>query len=309
MQEKKRLEFIAQLSVCPAAMALILSDVDGTLAHYEAEEIGSGDVVRFPPSSTGLCGAMSRRTVQQLAALRAEGGHTLALLSGMRLSTFVERLPMLPVAEAYAVENGGRLFWLRPGCEGPLTLDSLEEDAAWRRTHDSAAGPAEGAALPASERAGDLWDAHRSLLALGVRVDARGYSTLIRLPKQPACSALDSFLSSLPPTLTICCNLGCADIFPTSSSKQSVAAHVAKRVLGVDSLADRRVLFLCDDDNDVDLAQRVGHTFVVGVNCARLEAAIAESPERFTVAKGRGVVASEESLESVAAYLRAQAPL
>ena len=282
---------------------LIFSDLDGTLCHYEAADIGDADCVRFPPSSTGLCGAMSRRTLRQLAALR-EQGHALVLLSGMRHSTFLERLPFLPVAEAYAVENGGRLFWLRPGCaDAPLTAASLDEDAAWRRTHDSAAGPAEGAAFPPAERSGDLWTAYRSLLASGVRCDVRGYSTLIRLPAQPATATLDSFLADLPSTLSTCCNLGCADIFPASSSKQAVAAHVARRALGIESLDDARVVFMCDDDNDVDMALLVAHTFVVGVNCERLRAAIAGAPHRFTVATLRGVPASEQSLESVAAYL------
>lgn len=104
---------------------LIFSDIDGTLVHIaddklqrygmlsedgrlfrvaeaEAEEsTGPALAVRpLPVSSTGTVAFISEKTLKLVAELRKKG-HIFVLISGARSSTFMERLPYLPAADAY----------------------------------------------------------------------------------------------------------------------------------------------------------------------------------------------------------------
>lgn len=50
-------------------------------------------------------GAISAKTIQQVARLRAQGVK-FVVITGARLSTLLMRLPYLPVADAFVCENG-----------------------------------------------------------------------------------------------------------------------------------------------------------------------------------------------------------
>jgi hydroxymethylpyrimidine pyrophosphatase-like HAD family hydrolase len=284
---------------------LILSDVDGTLVHYDRLDGGGGDaVLPLPPSSTGLRGHISLATLQHIQRLRKQG-HTFVLVSGMRASTFWQRLPCLPLCDGYAIENGGRLFWNDPG-RG--TAACLAEDLGWAAHHAAASPPGQEGVSP-SLRTGLLWDRYRLLVAAGYTCDAAGYSTQFRIKTEgegpEAEQRLRQLLADLPPELNSAFNLGCADVFATTSGKANVASYVAARFdlqIGIN-----RVVFLCDDDNDVDLAQRVAKAFVVGVNSQSMADAIrtATRPGQFVVppAGVTGTAATEAMLAAVEAHL------
>ena len=281
-------------------MAVIFCDVDGTLVHYGEQP--RADLLQLPASSSGLCGSISVETLALVASLRASG-HRFALVSGMRCSTFFARLPFLPACDAYVIESGGRVFLAEP-LRG--TAAAFSEDLGWRRSH-RAAGDVQEAVAPEA-RAGELWDAYRSFTAQGLRCDASSYSTQFRLRPPVGASgsegeaAVRRALAALPASLTHCENLGCCDVLPRTSGKTHAAAHLC-------ALWGARLdeaVFLCDDDNDVELAQAVSHAFVVGLTAASLAQAVQAAPQRFTLAQAKGTAASEEALQLVARHLAAR---
>ncbi|CAN0534289.1 unnamed protein product, partial [Ectocarpus sp. 8 AP-2014] len=90
-----------------------LTDQAGTLVHYyesEADAPGMPEVLPLPESATGRKARISIETLKLAAQVR-ESGARLVLVSGTRYSTFVNRLPFLPRADAYVIENGGRVFY------------------------------------------------------------------------------------------------------------------------------------------------------------------------------------------------------
>lgn len=290
---------------------LILSDVDGTLVHYPSsggsdQASGSGTVLTLPPSSTGLRGHISLSTLEHVQRLRSQG-HAFVIVTGMRASTFFARLPWLPLCDGYAIENGGRLFWSDPS-RG--TAACLAEDLGWAAQHAAASPPSQEEVSPAS-RTGVLWDTYRRLVAAGYTCDAAGYCTQFRI-KTAAGDGPESeqrlrqLLADLPRELTSAFNLGCADIYASTSGKANAASYVAAR-FGL-ALGDTRCVFLCDDDNDVELAQRVDKAFVVGVNSQSMADAIrtAKRPEQFVLPPDgvAGTAATEAMLAAVEAHLR-----
>ena len=142
-------EVIENLSPQPNNMGahpvirVVFSDVDGTLVHYPTspsseldKETSERTLLQLPPSSTGMRGVISLKTLQLCQRLRqmqvpscASQGDELSktqrvqlvLVSGMRTTTLFQRLPYLPFADAYCCENGGRIFYPEPL--------SAEEDA------------------------------------------------------------------------------------------------------------------------------------------------------------------------------------
>jgi hydroxymethylpyrimidine pyrophosphatase-like HAD family hydrolase len=106
---------------------IIFSDIDGSLLHYptSAELAAQKDdddnkMLALPPSATGLMGVISSKTLAKCRDLRS-AGVPLVLISGMRTSTLLNRLPYLPKADAYCTEAGGRIFY-------PIPIDVQEED-------------------------------------------------------------------------------------------------------------------------------------------------------------------------------------
>lgn len=69
--------------------------------------------------------------------------------------------------------------------------------------------------------------------------------------------------------LTSTVNLGMADIYPATSGKARVAEYLAE-YYGV-PLA--KSAFLCDDDNDVELARLVGKAYCPAVSSVRASSA------------------------------------
>jgi len=105
-------------SVDNSVTNFVFSDVDGTLVHYpdsdadaDVEEEEDNKILYLPPSSTGMRGVISSKTLKLCQTLRREHNVKLVLVSGMRTSTLLKRLPYLPKADAYCSEAGGRIFY------------------------------------------------------------------------------------------------------------------------------------------------------------------------------------------------------
>ena len=83
-------------------------------------------LLALPPSTNGLQGYISLSTLKLMQTLRQEGV-IIVLISGARSSTFFQRLPWLPRADAYVCENGGRVFFPDPEglCAAPLIVSDL----------------------------------------------------------------------------------------------------------------------------------------------------------------------------------------
>ena len=154
----------------------IFSDLDGTIVHFPAwfEQHGtkivsrdleakravvespSGETreCRLLPSSTMGDGFVSERTIELVAALRAEG-IAFVIVTAARKSTLFERQPMLPACDAACCETGSRVYL---GTDDGL--DGL--DLEWAARFEHITGPLERE-LDVSERPEPLWQFFRVL--------------------------------------------------------------------------------------------------------------------------------------------------
>jgi len=199
----------------------------------------------------------------------------------------------LPRADAYVTESGGRVFH-DVGAES-WTAAPLLEDLNWRSTHDAVVGVA-GRWRPPETRQGDLWYLYRRLVSEGWNCDSTGYTTSFRLslPRSVGKSQeqLSTVLETMSPTLHYAYNLGSVDVMPATSGKAQAAQYLMA-MYGQDS---KKCVSFGDDDNDLELAHTVSHTFVLGFSHDSLREAVAAEPERFTVASTGGFRGTEEML-------------
>lgn len=244
---------------------IIFSDIDGTLIHYpkhihDLSEPGN-KILYLPPSTTGMKGIISSKTLKLCQEIRRHGNSKLVLVSGMRTETLIKRLPFLPKADAYASEAGGRIFYpltnlqnynggiIEPQeFDGALDTDlepfSIEEDLEWREImsridaagSDGYAGDAMDLFLhksqyidtiPIEERTGLLWDFARELQEQGFILDYKGYACCFRVNmKQQEQVPEKDFLSLSDLDVTAnglgsSVNLGCIDFYPIQSGKKN----------------------------------------------------------------------------------------
>ncbi|KAI8469912.1 MAG: hypothetical protein J3K34DRAFT_521817 [Monoraphidium minutum] len=287
-----------------AGPLVCFSDIDGTLVHYpETEEIielqRAGGIILLPPSTTGRVGIISEETLRLAARLRGAGAR-LAIVSGARTPTVLQRLPFLPAADAIVSENGGRIFY--PDPDG-LAAAPLKEDLEWRAALAPAAGPPGEEALPPERRSGAVWGYYRQLAEAGWKLDALGYATAFRLTQTPGKSAadLEAAIAARPPALKCSFNLGVADFYPAASGKEGAAARLLARWGG----AARAAVHLGDDDNDLPLARLVGRAFLPSISEESVAAAVAAEPGRFVVADQKWTAGTEQMLRAVARHFAA----
>ena len=242
-------------------LAIVFSDLDGTLIHYpdNTSELFSDDeierLVQLPESSTGMAGIISAETLRLCQEVR-RNDVKLVLVSGMRTSTLLKRLPYLPRADVYCSEAGGRIFFAVKdyGQSDTLRVDPkpfygalprdlepffIAEDLEWRKKMErSDAAGVEGflemelnltkseTPVPISERDAALWQHARLLEDKGFVVDAKGYSTCFRVNRknQSNAVAFDALLEGkipCPEGLKTSTNLGCVDFYPKGSGKKN----------------------------------------------------------------------------------------
>lgn len=238
---------------------IVFSDLDGTLIHYPENASNyvherSETILQLPPSATGTRGVISAQTLLYAQELRQRGVR-LVLISGMRTSTLMNRLPFLPEADAYCTEAGGRIFYRVPPVEGQfqcqpvqykgagtkLTAFGLKEDMEWRKQWEqqSAAGN-DGFVgneialehgmeepIPIQQRSGLLWEFAAKLERDGLAVDSKSYSTCFRVNRNQQTRLGETLFDSLlegtipcPSGLTTSTNLGAIDFYPAGSGKK-----------------------------------------------------------------------------------------
>ena len=332
-------------------ISLCFSDVDGTLVHYpddpfhhrnEVEDGSSNPLIFLPPSSTGMRGIISSRTLRLAQRLRSEGCVRLVLVSGMRGTTLLKRLPYLPRADAYACDAGGRIYYpvdcTDGSYDGPIiqpveyegaTSKDLEpfgivEDEKWKRGMQSmdAAGRDGYDDKTIEDRRGLLWDFARTLQSQGFVLDFKGYSTCFRVNRKQQNNAVvdDAKFSSLmkqtpPEGLETSVNLGCVDFYPQRSGKRNACHYLATKFAANgddDDLLSKSAVCICDDDNDLEMAMACNHAFIPAITSESMKQTINGNPGKFTVTEdaARKIVetaATEEALTRVLAMLSSAA--
>ncbi|KAL3910916.1 MAG: hypothetical protein SGILL_007497 [Bacillariaceae sp.] len=246
---------------------IVFSDLDGTLLHYP-DKIPSSfkQILKLPPSSTGMRGIISTKTLQLIQEIRQRQNKKFVLVSGMRTSTFVNRLPYLPRADAYCTEAGGRIFYplsedgndsntfiVKPKPFEGATNEQLQpfaikEDLEWRAKMEEVAGPYESLDLnelakrspitkELKERDGLLWDFARHLESKGFVLDTKGYSACFRVNKKQQIAVSDQDFDDLLhgkiqpfEGLSLSVNLSCIDFYPSASGKKNCCLYLAKRL-------------------------------------------------------------------------------
>lgn len=254
---------------------LVFSDLDGTLIHYP-KKVPKGErhnsILKLPPSATGMRGVVSSKTLSLTQDVRNKGAK-FVLVSGMRTSTFLNRLPFLPRADAYCTEGGGRIFYpvdqdgdgfvVKPhkydGCTSEdMEPFSLVEDMEWRAKMESICGnyglsnlkelslnPSKIPGL--NERDGLLWDFARHLTAKGYVLDLTGYSACFRVNQKQQTTISDSEFAALSngeleawDGLGTSVNLSCVDFYPAGSGKKNWYVYWSVFVL-LDGLDENRM--------------------------------------------------------------------
>jgi hypothetical protein len=236
---------------------VVFSDLDGTLIHYPdtfPKSQRNNAILKLPPSSTGMRGIISSKTLALIQEIRQKGAK-FVLVSGMRTSTLLQRLPYLPRADAYCTEAGGRIFYptddlskddfvVKPqkydgASPDDLVPFGLAEDMEWRNKMEEHAGKfgslslkelaSDPAKLPkVKERDGLLWDFARDLLDKGYVLDTKGYSACFRVNKKQQKTVSDDEFQALSDGrikpwggLATSVNLSCVDFYPASSGKKN----------------------------------------------------------------------------------------
>jgi len=241
---------------------IVFSDVDGTLVHYpdEVEDNQPGNkIVYLPASSTGMRGIISSKSLELCQKLRRQERVKLVLVSGMRTSTLIKRLPYLPKADAYCSEGGGRIFFsiANPNDDEvvvtPVPFDGaseqdlepfgLREDETWRLKmsiggagDDGYIGDAMDVFLgkqedvdvvPLKDRQGALWNFAKDLEEKSFVIDYTGYSNCFRINMKQQTQVSDEEFNALKYTnvsdlgLDSSVNLGCIDFYPKTSGKRN----------------------------------------------------------------------------------------
>ncbi|EIE21831.1 hypothetical protein COCSUDRAFT_17230 [Coccomyxa subellipsoidea C-169] len=222
------------------------------------------------------------------------------LITGARTATLLQRLPFLPSADAYVAENGGRIFY--PDQTLPTAMP-LMEDTKWRKFHNPAAGSNLQEEMKPEDRKGTLWDFYRQLVAQGWTPDVYSYTTSFRCGLKAYGSKTDedvkAAMKGIPEGLIWAFNLGHADVFPATSGKENAAKYLMDKF----DAAPSSSFLLCDDDNDIGLANLLSKVFVPGFTSDSLRELAAKNPDKFVVAQKGGILGIEEVLDMVDDHL------
>lgn len=310
---------------------IIFSDIDGTLAHYPQHFKGFGEIVsKYPnsgtaiyrdipskqrrvcnilPSSAGMGNAyISHKTIEYVHKLR-DKGMLFAVVSGMRKSTYLMRKPFLPEHDIAMVENGGIIFegeqidfdWFKKFKEvtGPIEVNQQyrEENEKLKsgdRTKNFENIPTKEV-LPPEKREGLLWDLYRKLKNDGWEVDARGYSTCIRVhlegSKGKTDADVEAIRAKLPREITSSTNLGKIDFYPSVSGKGNAVRYILQKK----DIKKEESIALFDDNNDLPMAEEVGLSMLPYVSHSSVEEALKKHPEWIS-SKQKGILGIEELL-------------
>uniref|UniRef100_A0A6U9S6Y9 Sucrose phosphatase-like domain-containing protein n=1 Tax=Picocystis salinarum TaxID=88271 RepID=A0A6U9S6Y9_9CHLO len=308
---------------------LVFADVDGTLVHYDdvMGKLGSfsgrkdaekgihefidlqgnaHEMIKLPPSTTGMQGVLSNETLSLVHQMRGNDQKetTFVLISGARTTTMLQRLAYLPTCDAFVTENGGRIFFRNE--KQRKTASPYVEDLLWLESHKDAIGSLDLAFNPPQDRQGPLWDVYRILAQRGWNLDVAGYITEFRVVATGESSEEETLRNAIQEAgdgkIRFSRNLGKYDVYPVSSGKAEAASYIRNncsgRILRINKKYNR-VVAICDDDNDVELAMDAHHVYVPCISSETLRLNIHRNPEHFTLSKRMGPFATEDMLQAL----------
>lgn len=293
---------------------IIFCDIDGTLVHYEKYFHAYGELVEADPGlekavyrdlKTGeerICKVMSslnsgnayisEHSIDLVKKIR-EKGILFALISGMRKSTLLSRVGILPEVDFLIGENGGRIYQHEDS--GDLSLDP-----DWSQKMSIHSGQLDSPLSP-DQRDGDLWNFYRHLSAQGWQIDSNNYWTNFRIDlsqnpnKTP--QDLENIKKMLPASLACSVNLRKSDFYPATSGKGNAATHIMK-AHGIDK---KDTIAIIDDDNDIPLTTITRRVLIPEISGSTLRSLIPQNPHWYT-SKRRGILGIEECLERILGY-------
>eukprot|EP00798_Chlamydomonas_sp_ICE-L_P014687 gene14687-20726_t len=272
-----------------SALRILFSDIDGTIMHDPSSQDRDAVLVT-PPSASGRQGEISTTTFHKVAKVRSQGVR-FCVITGARLSTLLMRLAFLPAADAFVCENGGRIFY--PGSKLPtVALNILTH---YKHPYQPLS--------PACQ--GTLWTWYKKLLEEGWKLDANGYTTSFRVhgnKNGKTIEELHRITEKAPPGLASSWNLGAADFYPATSGKLNAARQANYIMVVMMGAKAEDCTFLCDDDNDMELAAAIGRAFLPSVTSDSVKSAIAARPDHYTIAEASGTAASEEMIDAVSRH-------
>lgn len=287
---------------------VVFSDIDGTCVHYDMNETlvaftgeglehlgleraqfpdgNSAWVIALPESSSGSRGIISLDTLAKYETLRSLG-KKVVLVSGCRFATLLQRLAYLPRADAYVCESGGRIFFPNTS----YTLPGLCEDISWRNQHVGLP-PKQPSPVKPEDYKEDLWSFYRELSSKGISIDTKNYSTAFRV-KDDRISPLE--VPEYSPNLACSTNLGSLDVYPKTSGKLNAAKYLMN-IFGANS---KTSVFMCDDDNDIELALHVSKAFLPSITSESIRAVVGLQRSHFFVADKEGIFGTEQVLDEI----------
>ncbi|KKP37121.1 hypothetical protein A2483_04765 [Candidatus Peregrinibacteria bacterium RIFOXYC2_FULL_33_13] len=287
-------------------LKILFSDIDGTIAHYPKHfstfgEILSEDessmkavyldkitfkkrVCNILKSATSGNAYVSLKTINLIEQLKQKGV-IFVMISGVRKSTFFERIPFLPKADVWIMENGGRIY-----------VNEIL-DKKWNQRFFEVTGDIE-TDLPPEKRIGILWDFYRELIGRGWVIDTNSYSANFRisLKQNPdkMQEDIDKLQKEVPPLITTAHNLGKADFYPEISGKGNAVKYILEKF----NIRIEESAACMDDDNDLPMTSAVGKVYLPGITSESVREALKRHSD-WVVSKNKGILGTEEVLEKI----------
>lgn len=328
---------------------ILLLTATTTIITKPNQQADAARLLALPPSTTGRVGAISQGSLERYAAVRASGARLVVVSGArtptlLQRLPFIpaadayvsenggrifypaevakelgdELIASTARDEEEEEGDGGGEKQAGPATTTPLPVACpLVEDLAWRAQLQHVCGPAseEGKGVPPEERTGSLWAFYRRLKEGGWRVDAQGYSTAFRVQgrtagdDEAAEAALRAVAASRPSGVACSTNLGVLDFYPARSGKEGAARRLERLFAAAAATTTVRTAFLCDDDNDLALASRVGRVFVPTFGSESMKAAVRAEQRRAAEARvpAHFVTPKEEELAGKSAAARCAA--
>jgi len=303
--------------ILSAALAFV-SDMDGTLVHYNSttDPFDRPGLVTLPASSTGRVGVVSQRSLDLLSNIRDEG-IVITCASGMRVSTMMTRQRLFPAVKFWICENGGRIFEVK----GNQELCEVNE---WKLIADQDDVSAAAMTSYKTDLRG-MRGADRDF-----QIDESGYETMIRIKalkgdEEANFKLLSKLAERVPKPLKVTYNLGHLDVcYPHTGKLSAIRWLLATRpeagrsrqvtnvniedANGVGKVSRDAYLYMGDDDNDVE-AGRVSDLLFVTRPCSEAMRTMAEErmsqlPGTVSIADLEGSQGTELLLEEVLATVR-----
>ena len=333
-EDELRKHGVLSEATTPGGTRLYTSSARGS--GGSAGPAATSELIALPPSSTGLQAFISTATLDIAAAINVpiaiiSGGRWTTVQRRVpylpRAQAVVSDNGGRIFWRAREVElsedgRGGGTDEAAAGDVEAAIVGTMVEDEAWRAGLVAASGGAIGGmeedALPPEERSGALWDLYRRLIAEGWACDPKGYTTSFRIKfggesaEEQEAEAQRLWRTTAPfnvangsgglgagglAALGLDCsvNLGAVDVYPAGSGKKAAGLFVA-RALGA---RPEQTAFLCDDDNDVDLATSVGLAVVPQCTSRSMAEAAAAHGDTVRVAPTGGCFGTEACLRRV----------